>query len=101
MGIPSTLKYQKVVGPGVRLIMEVLRESDEAARDRETFFRPQILFFLIGASDGHAKNFSLRLGSRGRFTLAPLYDILSVAPVVQAGRLQRKRYRLAMSIDGH
>jgi len=36
-----------------------------------------------------------------RRTLAPLYDILSVAPVVRAGRLQRKRYRLAMSIDGH
>jgi serine/threonine-protein kinase HipA len=41
------------------------------------------------------------LGRRGRFRLAPLYDILSVAPVVHAGRLQRKRYRLAMSIDGH
>lgn len=101
LGIPSALKYQKVGGPGIRQIMEVLRESDHAAEDRETFFRAQIFFFLIGASDGHAKNFSLRLGPRGRFTLAPLYDILSIAPVVQAGRLQRKRYRLAMSIDGH
>lgn len=101
LGVPSARKYQKDGGPGIRQIMEVLRESDQPSQDRENFFRAQIFFFLIGASDGHAKNFSLRLGHRGRFILAPLYDILSVAPVVHAGRLQRKRYRLAMSIDGH
>ena len=81
--------------------MELLRESDTPIEDRETFFRAQIVYFLIGASDGHAKNFSLRLGRQGRFSLAPLYDILSVAPIVRAGRLQRKHYRLAMSVDGH
>jgi serine/threonine-protein kinase HipA len=101
LGYPSAMKYQKLGGPGIAQIMELLRESDTPIEDRETFFRAQIFFFLIGASDGHAKNFSLRLGRRARFTLAPLYDILSVAPVVRAGRLQRKRYRLAMSIDGH
>ncbi len=101
LGYPSAMKYQRLGGPGIAQIMELLRESDTPIKDRETFFRAQIFFFLIGASDGHAKNFSLRLGRRARFTLAPLYDILSVAPVVRAGRLQRKRYRLAMSIDGH
>lgn len=101
LGYPSSQKYQKSGGPGIQQIMELLRESDEPILDRETFFRAQIFFFLIGASDGHAKNFSLRLGRRGRFRLAPLYDILSIAPVVHVGRLQRKRYRLAMSIDGH
>ncbi|MCC5967752.1 MAG: type II toxin-antitoxin system HipA family toxin [Natronohydrobacter sp.] len=101
LGYPSAMKYQKLGGPGIGQIMELLRESDTPIEDRETFFRAQIFFFLIGASDGHAKNFSLRLGSRGRFRLAPLYDILSIAPVVRAGRLQRKRYRLAMSVDGH
>jgi serine/threonine-protein kinase HipA len=101
LGYPSAMKYQKLGGPSSSQIMELLRESDTPIEDRETFFRAQIFFFLIGASDGHAKNFSLRLGRQGRFSLAPLYDILSVAPVVHAGRLQRKRYRLAMSIDGH
>jgi len=101
LGYPSAMKYQKLGGPGIAQIMELLRESDTPLEDRETFFRAQIFFFLIGASDGHAKNFSLRLGRRGRFRLAPLYDILSIAPVVRAGRLQRKRYRLAMSVDGH
>lgn len=101
LGYPSAMKYQTLGGPGIAQIMELLRESDTPIEDRETFFRAQIFFFLIGASDGHAKNFSLRLGRRGRFRLAPLYDILSIAPVVHAGRLQRKRYRLAMSINGH
>lgn len=101
LGFPSARKYQKAGGPGISQIMELLRESDDPIRDRETFFRAQIFYFLIGASDGHAKNFSLQLRRRGRFRLAPLYDILSVAPVVHAGRLQRKRYRMAMSIDGH
>lgn len=101
LGFPSARKYQKSGGPGIRVIMDLLRESDDPAVDREMFFKAQIFFFLIGASDGHAKNFSLRLGRRGRFRLAPLYDILSIAPVVRAGRLQRKRYRLAMSVDGH
>ncbi|WP_103334866.1 type II toxin-antitoxin system HipA family toxin [Pseudotabrizicola formosa] len=101
LGYPSAMKYQKVGGPGIAQIMELLRESDTPIEDRETFFQAQIFYFLIGASDGHAKNFSLRLGRQGRFSLAPLYDILSVAPVVRAGRLQRKRYRLAMSVDGH
>lgn len=101
LGYPSAMKYQKLGGPGIAQIMALLRESDTPLEDRETFFRAQIFFFLIGASDGHAKNFSLRLGRRGRFSFAPLYDILSVAPIVRAGRLQRKRYRLAMSIDGH
>ncbi|MFT5440334.1 MAG: serine/threonine-protein kinase HipA [Alphaproteobacteria bacterium] len=101
LGYPSAMKYQKLGGPSIAQIMELLRESDTPIEDRETFFRAQIFFFLIGASDGHAKNFSLRLGRQGRFSLAPLYDILSIAPIVRAGRLQRKRYRLAMSVDGH
>lgn len=101
LGYPSAMKYQTLGGPGIAQIMELLRESNTPIEDRETFFRAQIFFFLIGASDGHAKNFSLRLGRRGRFKLAPLYDILSIAPIVRAGRLQRKRYRLAMSVDGH
>ncbi|QEU10484.1 HipA domain-containing protein [Paracoccus yeei] len=101
LGYPSAQKYQRSGGPGIRQIMELLRESDEPILDREAFLCAQMFFYLIGASDGHAKNFSLHLGRRGRFQLAPLYDVLSIAPVVQAGRLQRKRYRMAMSVDGH
>ena len=101
LGYPSVMKYERSGGPGIRKIMQLLRESDDPTVDREIFFRAQIFFYLIGASDGHAKNFSLRLGRRGRFRPAPLYDILSIAPMVQAGQMQRTRYRMAMSVGGH
>lgn len=100
LGVASTLKYQINGGPGAADILRHLQESDDPRADREIFVKAQIFFFLIGATDGHAKNFSLHLGAGGRFRLAPLYDILSLAPVVAAGQLQRKRFRLAMAIDG-
>jgi serine/threonine-protein kinase HipA len=101
LGMPSALKYQRSGGPGMRDILRHLQESDDPASDRRMFLKAQIFFLLIGATDGHAKNFSLALGAQGRFRLAPLYDILSLAPVIDAGRLQRRRFRLAMSFDGH
>ena len=65
LGYPSAMKYQRLGGPGVAQIMELLRESDTPIEDRETFFRAQIFFFLIGASDGHAKNFQPASGAPG------------------------------------
>lgn len=101
LGMPSALKYQRSGGPGMRDILRHMQESDDPASDRRMFLKAQIFFLLIGATDGHAKNFSLALGAQGRFRLSPLYDILSLAPVIDAGRLQRRRFRLAMSFDRH
>jgi serine/threonine-protein kinase HipA len=56
----------------------------------------QVVFFLIGATDGHAKNFSIFLGPQGRFRLTPLYDILSAQPSLAAGQIHKKQMRLAM-----
>ena len=47
-----------------------------------TLFRAQLLFFLLAATDGHAKNFSIRILAGGRFQLTPLYDVLSAWPVI-------------------
>ena len=101
LGVSSAHKYQRSGGPGMRDILRHLQESDDPAQDRHIFLKAQIFFLLIGATDGHAKNFSLALGAQGRFRLSPLYDILSLAPVIDAGRLQRRRFRLAMSFDRH
>jgi serine/threonine-protein kinase HipA len=39
------------------------------------------MFWLLGATDGHAKNFSISLQTRSRFRLIPLYDaVMSVPP---------------------
>ncbi len=56
------------------------------------------MFWLIGATDGHAKNFSIFLNPGGRFRMTPLYDVLSAQPSLDNGQVQRKNFKLAMSI---
>lgn len=96
----STQKYQRDGGPGVEEIMKVLIGSDEPAKDRLTFFKAQILFWLLGATDGHAKNFSLALFPKGRFRLTPLYDILTLQHSVDNAQVQNKEYKMAMRVGG-
>ena len=72
LSVPPTRKYQNEGGPGIVEIMNLLRSSDNPTQDRLDFFKANILFWLMGATDGHAKNFSLGLrmarfsGDRGR-----------------------------------
>ena len=98
MSVPSTRKYQRDGGPSVLDILERLKESDTPNEDRLSFFRAQLVFWMIGATDGHAKNFSIQLRPSGRFVLAPLYDIISAQPIVDDGRIAHNRYKLAMSL---
>lgn len=96
LSVPPTRKYQNEGGPGIAEIMDVLRGSDEPIQDRMDFFKANVLFWLIGATDGHAKNFSLGLLPGGRFRMTPLYDVLTVQPTVDARQIERKDFRLAM-----
>ena len=98
LSVPSTLKYQRDGGPGIQTIMERLKESDSPFKDRRTFLKAQMVFWLLGATDGHAKNFSIAHRPGGGFRLTPLYDILSAQPLVDAGELRRNRFKMAMSI---
>lgn len=98
LSIAPTRKYQNEGGPGVVDIMSVLRGSDEPGKDRYDFFKSQILFWLIGATDGHAKNFSLALFSQGRFRMTPLYDVLTLQPSFDNGQIKRKDFKMAMRV---
>lgn len=97
LSVPSSRKYQSEGGPGSRAIAELLKGSDHPEEDRHLFFKALVLFWLLGATDGHAKNFSIRLMPAGRFRLAPLYDILSAQPSVDAKQIRLNDYKLAMS----
>ncbi|MDZ7628749.1 MAG: type II toxin-antitoxin system HipA family toxin [Parvularculaceae bacterium] len=97
LGVPPTRKYQSEGGPGALAALDLLRASDEPDADRALFFKTQVFFWLIGATDGHAKNFSIHLGPRGSFRMTPLYDILSAQPAVDAGQIRRNQMKLAMS----
>jgi serine/threonine-protein kinase HipA len=96
LSVPPTRKYQSEGGPGTVEICGLLQGSDEPLRDRAKFLKANILFWLIGATDGHAKNFSIALMPGGRFVMTPLYDVLTVQPSLDAGQLQAKDMKLAM-----
>ncbi|MCK9548925.1 MAG: HipA domain-containing protein, partial [Sphaerochaeta sp.] len=57
-GTAPTFKYESDGGPTMATIMHMLLTSSNAADDREHFYHSQILFWLLAAPDGHAKNFS-------------------------------------------
>lgn len=97
LGVPPTRKYQSEGGPGLRDILELISGSDEPERDQQLILKAAMTFWLLAATDGHAKNFSLMLGTGGRFRLAPLYDVLTVQPIFDAGGIRRTEMKLAMS----
>lgn len=97
LGVPPELKYQSDGGPNMEDILIFLRGSDTPLPDQATFLKANIVFWLLGASDGHAKNFSIAMRPGGRFAMTPLYDILSVEPTFAAGTIEKSAYRLAMS----
>jgi serine/threonine-protein kinase HipA len=98
LSIPPTRKYQSDGGPGMREILELLKGSDRPIEDIATFLRANIVFWLIGATDGHAKNFSVFLGPGGRFSMTPLYDVLTAQPSLDANQIRRNKFKLAMSV---
>ncbi|MFA7536409.1 MAG: type II toxin-antitoxin system HipA family toxin [Desulfuromonadales bacterium] len=100
LGVPPALKYESDGGPGIERIMELLFGSSEGLADRRTFMATQVVFWLLGAIDGHAKNFSIFLLSGGGFRLTPTYDILSAYPLLAKRQLDQTNLRMAMAIRG-
>lgn len=97
LGYPSSKKYQSDGGPDIKEITKFLRGSALHEADPANFFHACILFWLIGATDGHAKNFSIQHQPNEEFRLAPLYDIMSLQPNVDAGQVKWNKYKLSMS----
>lgn len=98
LSIPPTLKYEADGGPGMKRIIDLLKGSDLPDQDRMTFMRANVLFWLLGATDGHAKNFSIFLSPGGRFRLTPLYDVLSAEPSLETHQITRRQFKLAMAV---
>lgn len=98
LSVPPTRKYQSHGGPGIYDILELLKTSDEPQVDQRLFLKAQIVFWLLCATDGHAKNFSIFLLPGGRFRLTPLYDVMSTQPNVDAKQIHRKNVKLAMAV---
>ena len=101
-GTPPGLKYESDGGPGIPGIMELLLGSENSTQDRRDFMRTQLVFWMLAAIDGHAKNFSVFLLPGGAYRLTPRYDILSAYPVLGHGRgkLSSHKIRMAMAVSG-
>jgi serine/threonine-protein kinase HipA len=101
-GQPHTRKYEADGGPGLADIARILANSERSANDIATLMKAQILFWMLAATDGHAKNFSIHLLPKGRYQLTPIYDVVSILPVMgnAPNELRRHKAKLAMAVAG-
>jgi serine/threonine-protein kinase HipA len=81
LGYPPDRKYEKDGGPGMADAFRLLGGSSQP-HDRWFFALAQLTFWLLAATDGHAKNYSLFLERGDAYTMTPLYDVLSVFPYI-------------------
>ena len=97
-GVAPALKYENEGGPGITKIMELLRSSLYAEEDRFRFMQSVFLYWLLGAIDGHAKNFSIFLHQGGRFELTPFYDVISAYPLAEKRQVEYRDLKMAMAL---
>jgi serine/threonine-protein kinase HipA len=102
MGVPYTLRYEADGGPSISEALGLLANSERPAKDQTTFALAQLAYWLLAATDGHGKNFSLHQQAGGTYSLTPLYDVLSAWPIIGHGKKQLaiEKARLAMSLRG-
>jgi serine/threonine-protein kinase HipA len=101
-GTPPDQRYESDGGPGIAEISSLLLGSRQAQRDRRNFLKAQVVFWMLCAIDGHAKNFSLFIEPHGRYISTPLYDVMSAYPILGKGanRLAPQKARMAMAVSG-
>jgi len=99
-GTPRAMKYEADGGPGILDIARTLQGSESRDDDLATLMRAQLLFWMLAAIDGHAKNFSIRLLPQGHFRLTPLYDVMSAWPITgsRQNQIHPKKLKLALAL---
>lgn len=99
LGVSPTRKYENEGGPGARRITGLLRNAlpvEHVTAGLWRFFDALVLNWMIGATDGHAKNYSLLLAGN-QVRLAPLYDVASALPYPTH---DVQRLKLALKLGG-
>ena len=99
-GTAGELKYENDGGPGIRAGLTLLAGGNNATADSLRFALAQLAFWLMAATDGHAKNFSIFLERGGGYRMTPLYDVLSAWPIMGTGpnQVHPRRAKLAMAL---
>lgn len=99
-GTSPLVKYENEGGPGLAKMFSLLQHSARANEDMRTLMASQVLFWLLRAPDGHAKNFSIHLLAGGAFQLTNMYDVMSAYPILGKGPNQwsSRDVKLAMAL---
>jgi len=102
LGVPVDRKYENEGGPGIRDILRILQTSTRAEHDTLTFALSQLAFWLLAATDGHAKNFSIFHERGGGYHMTPLYDVISMWPIIgeAPNQISMRRAKLSMALRG-
>ncbi len=69
----------------MRDVLRILDGSVRSVQDKRAFVKAQIVFWMLAAIDGHAKNFSIFHERGGSYRLTPFYDVLSAWPIIGRG----------------
>jgi serine/threonine-protein kinase HipA len=94
LAVPPLRKYESDGGPGIVDVLAFLNGAASPREDRLSFMKAQVVFWLLAAIDGHAKNFSILL-TPGGYKLTPLYDVMFAAPYPA---LSDHKVKLAMAV---
>ena len=80
-------------------MIQLLRErASDAESDVSRLVEAFVFNWMVGATDGHAKNYSIVLAPEGLVALSPLYDLATAAPYPL--QIPWQRMRLAMKLGG-
>lgn len=100
LGLHSSAKYESSGGPSMQRCAQIMLASQTPRADLSNFLCTQLAFWLLAATDGHAKNFSVFLLPGGRYRMTPLYDVISLWPVIgdAANQVPWRSAKLAMAV---
>jgi len=97
LSITPTRKYEFQGGPGAAAMFTLLRGLHIPSAE-EMFARYLAFSYVCGASDSHAKNFSILIQPDSSFALAPLYDCATI--LYYRPRDGRHPHAFALSVGG-
>jgi len=106
LGLPPGQKYEvtdargRTSGPTMDMLLHLLTTGAEPVADASLFLLAQLMFWVLGNTDGHGKNFSVFLQPGQTYAMTPLYDVISLWPMVgnAPSQMRQREMRLAIAL---
>ncbi|WP_343561172.1 HipA domain-containing protein [Kiloniella sp. b19] len=115
MGYGPEHKYELDGGPSAVALYSFIKDVSDNPADPDNFLKALAFNWAIGGIDNHARNHALLLAHGHQTLLAPLYDLISIAPYkdiekrrlslhignkIKIGRINRRQWhKLAAAIN--